>query len=233
MKTDIILITGASRGLGFSTAEALLKEGYKVIMTGGNLESLKKAAEKLKHQQLLPELLELDVSDIDHIKAAQEFVEKEYGRLDCLINNAGVIVENEYSFETIPRDTIIHTINNNALGPLSMIQNFSSLLAKSQNPRIVNVSSGMGSLTDMGSGTMAYRLSKACLNVISIQAQHELADQKIRTLTVCPGWVKTDMGGANATRELSEGIAGILWAAKTGPEGPSAGFFRDGKPIPW
>ena len=114
-----------------------------------------------------------------------------------------------------------------------MIQNFSSLLAKSQNPRIVNVSSGMGSLTDMGSGTMAYRLSKACLNVISIQAQHELADQKIRTLTVCPGWVKTDMGGANATRELSEGIAGILWAAKTGPEGPSAGFFRDGKPIPW
>ena len=78
MKTDIILITGASRGLGFSPAEALLKEGYKVIMTGRNLESLKKAAEKLKHQQLLPELLELDVSDIDHIKAAQEFVEKEY-----------------------------------------------------------------------------------------------------------------------------------------------------------
>ena len=188
---------------------------------------------KLDSEGLKPHLLRLDVCDDEDIQQAKKYVEKEFGRIDCLVNNAGIIIENNYTFGNIPKGTIMKTIETNALGPLSLIQNFSELLCKSENPRIVNVSSGMGSMTEMGSGAMAYRISKACLNVITIQSQHELSDQGIRTLAVCPGWVKTDMGGANATRNLPEGVASIVWAINTKQDGPKEGFFRDGSQISW
>lgn len=234
MQNEIALITGATRGLGLATAEALAKQGYEVIVTGRNAKALQKINDKFVTAGLNIKTLLMDVADDKSVRQAKSIVEKDFGRLDCLINNAGVILESEYDFTTVPPAMILETININAIGAIRTMQAFHLLLAKSKNPRIVNISSGMGALTDMNSGYMAYRISKAALNVATLQAHFSLHEQyKIRTIAVCPGWVKTDMGGPGASRELKDGIAGIVWAANTPVSGPSGQFFRDGVAISW
>ena len=121
--------------------------------------------------------------------------------------------------------------NTNTLGAVRLIQALGPLMKP--NGRIVNVSSGMGQLSDMDSRVLGYRLSKTALNAVTRVFSRELEKQNIKVNSVCPGWVQTDMGGPNATRTPAEGAASVLWAARLGPDGPSGGFFRDGKEIPW
>ena len=129
--------------------------------------------------------------------------------------------------------TVMETIATNLLGPWRLCQAFLPLLRKSQAGRIVNVSSESGSLAEMGAGPPAYQVTKAALNALTRTLAGELRGEHILVNAVCPGWVATDMGGSGAPRSVSEGAAGIVWAATLPDDGPTGGFFRDGKPLPW
>ncbi|HEX5637889.1 MAG TPA: SDR family NAD(P)-dependent oxidoreductase, partial [Gammaproteobacteria bacterium] len=196
--------------------------------------ALDELAQRFTKAGLKIDTLLMDVASDQSVQQAKKVIEQRYGKLDCLVNNAGVIIESNYEFTNLPSQVIADTFNINTLGAIRTMQAFYKLLAKSKNPRIVNMSSGMGAITDMNSGYMAYRISKTALNVATLQGHQELHDKyKIRVMALCPGWVKTDMGGPNATRELAEGISGIIWAVNTPANGPSGKFFRDGVEIPW
>jgi len=180
------------------------------------------------------EPLRLDVANATSIKEAAAEVASRYARLDVLINNAGI---NYDTWETVENADIngrvIETITTNLLGPWRVCQAFLPLLRNSQAGRIVNVSSESGSLAEMGTGPPAYQVTKAALNAMTRTLAGELRSKGILVNAVCPGWVATEMGGAGAPRSASEGAAGIVWAATLPKGGPTGGFFRDGKPLPW
>jgi len=163
---------------------------------------------------------------------------KTLGAVDVLVNAAGTLPETSGAYSgkgaTVlgaGDEEVVDTITVNTIGPWRIVKAIASLLA--QNARVVNVSSGMGAFTEMGSGYFGYRASKAALNVLTRTVAQEVSSRGIMVNSVCPGWVKTDMGGANAPRSVEQGASGIVWAATLAPGGPSGGFFRDGKPIGW
>lgn len=227
------LITGATRGLGRALAETLAQRGHRVFATGRDLDVLQELARTLNGSAGSVEPIEMDVASNDSVTQAAKKIMGLVDRLDCLVNNAGVILEGGHGFADLPPDTLADTININATGAFRTMQAFAELLAKSSNARIVNVSSGMGVMEGMGSGTTAYRTSKAAMNVLSLQAHYALSPRGIRVMSVCPGWVRTDMGGASASRAIGEGVQSILWAVDTQADGPSGKFFRDGREISW
>jgi NAD(P)-dependent dehydrogenase (short-subunit alcohol dehydrogenase family) len=172
------------------------------------------------------------------VKALARNLEQAYGRIDVLVNNAGIFPEGSDpaiaknpSVLTVPPEMVLQAFEANTLGPYRLCQALVPLLK--DGGRIVNVSSGMGELTDMQGQYPAYRMSKTALNALTRILSQELAGRGIKVNSVCPGWVRTEMGGANATRGIPEGIQGIVWAATLPDDGPSGGFFRDGKPLPW
>jgi len=226
------LVTGAARELGRALTQALVRDGHFVFAAGRSLKNLKTLARELGSDQGQIVPIEMDVSQDQSVAAAFDEVSRQAQHLDGLINAAGVILEGGASLLDLSPDDLAGTINTNAIGALRTTQSFCSHLDNSQNPRIVNVSSGMSVMADKGAGTTAYRASKAAMNVISLQLHLALSPRSIRVVSVCLGWVRTGMGGAFATRYLDEGIAGILSALATGPDGPSGQFMRDGAPIP-
>ena len=150
------------------------------------------------------------------------------------MNNAGI---NYDTWETVEKadidGTVMETITTNLLGSWRICQAFLPLLRKSRAGRIINVSSESGSLANMGAGPPAFQVTKAALNALTRTLAGELRGSRILVNAVCPGWVATDMGGAGAPRSVREGAAGIVWAATLPDNGPTGGFFRDGKPLPW
>ncbi len=172
----------------------------------------------------------LDVTDEESVFAARERVQSEAGRLDALINNAGVygdpVGAADYDLERARE-----VLEVNTLGPWRLIEAFLPLLRESDAPRIVNVSSGAGQLSDMNGGRAAYRVSKAGLNALT---RTLASDQRwVKVNTMCPGWVRTDMGGSGAPRSVEDGADTAVWLATLPDDGPTGGFFRDRKPIPW
>ena len=191
------------------------------------------AAGKLANAGKVEPLL-LDVANPQSIQLAAAEVKKRYGYLNVLINNAGINYDTWETAENANIDcTVRETITTNLLGPWRMCQAFLPLLRESGAGRIVNVSSESGSLANMGAGPPAYQVTKAGLNALTRTLAGELRGARILVNAVCPGWVATDMGGAGAPRSVSDGAAGIVWAATLPDNGPSGGFFRDGKPLPW
>ena len=223
MKT--VLITGAYRGLGYDVARQLSERGWKVILTARRKSRGLAAAAKLKNTSFL----ELDITDDRSIAQAAKAVPS----LDVLINNAGVIAEGDQDILTIPPEVIAQTIAANALGALRVAQAFLPLLLKSSAGRIVNVSSGAGQLSDMGTWAPAYAASKTTLNALTCLLAAALKDKLIAVNSVCPGWCRTDMGGANAPRSVEEGAAGIVWLAADAPQDKTGLFWRDRQVIPW
>ena len=161
------------------------------------------------------------------------WLEERHGRLDVVVNNAGRVYGGHAStlLETDPV-VVLEAIQNNAIGAFRMMQRALPMMAQCGYGRIVNVSSGMGALTDMGSGAVPYRASKTTLNALTLLAAHE-APAGTKVNAVCPGWVRTDMGGPNATRDVETGARGITWAATLPDHGPTGGFFREGAEIAW
>jgi len=152
------------------------------------------------------------------------------------VNNAGVFLDNktgENSVFKVGVDTIQETLQTNLYGPLQLIQQLVPLMQKQSYGRIVNLSSGMGQLSDMGGGSTAYRISKTSLNALTKIVHAELKTDQIKINAVCPGWVKTDMGGENASRSVSEGADTAVWLATLNANGPNGGFFRDRRPLEW
>ena len=229
----IALVTGANRGIGFEVCRQLAGKDFLVLLTARDAAKAKTAARKLSNAGRV-EPLALDVADAQSIKKAAAEVATRYGYLDILINNAGI---NYDTWETVENADIsgtgMETITTNLVGPWRVCQAFLKLLRKSKAGRIVNVSSESGSLASMGAGPPAYQVTKAGLNALTRTLAGELRDARILVNAVCPGWVATEMGGAGAPRSVAEGAEGIVWAATLPDNGPSGGFFRDRKALPW
>lgn len=229
----IAVVTGGNRGIGFETCRQLAKQGIQVILTSRESAKGKAAAEKLQAEGLDVSYYSLDVTDADSVQRLAQFIKNEYGQLDILINNAGVLLDSSDSVLNTKFDTLHQTIDTNLYGPFLLCQALVPLMEKHKYGRIVNVSSGAGQLSDMNSGYPSYRISKTALNALTRVLGNELKGTNILVNSVCPGWVKTDMGGANASRTPAQGADTIVWLATLPDNGPTSGFFRDRQPIPW
>jgi NAD(P)-dependent dehydrogenase (short-subunit alcohol dehydrogenase family) len=230
----IALVTGGNRGLGFETARQLAKRGAHVVLTARDIAHGKAAVERLAAEGGEFAYCQLDTASAESIEHARRFVQDEFGRLDILVNNAGILVDTgESSMLNPDLGTIRRTWETNTLGPLQLCAAMVPLMEKNRYGRIVNVSSGMGQLSEMGSGYPAYRLSKTSLNAVTKLVALETQAKGILVNSVCPGWVKTDMGGPNAQRTPEQGVETIVWAATLPDDGPTGGFFRDKKPLAW
>jgi NAD(P)-dependent dehydrogenase (short-subunit alcohol dehydrogenase family) len=230
--TKTALVTGGNRGIGFEVCRQLAARGFGVLLTARDAEKSRAAAAKLKSVGRIEPVV-LDVANVSSIEKAAAEISSRYDCLDVLINNAGINYDTWETVENAEIDgTVIETIRTNLLGPWRMCEAFLPLLRKSRAGRIVNVSSESGSLANMGAGPPAYQVTKAALNALTRTLAGELRGTSILVNAVCPGWVATDMGGTGG-RPVPDGANGILWAATLPDNGPTGGFFRDGKPLPW
>jgi NAD(P)-dependent dehydrogenase (short-subunit alcohol dehydrogenase family) len=228
----IALVTGANRGIGLDVCRQLAQRGYTVLLGSRDLAKGEAAAADLKRQGLAVLPCRLDVTDKDSIEQLRVQVEREFGRLDVLINNAAILYDTWQRALTADLEIVREALETNTLGAWQMCQAFVPLIRRSQHGRIVNVSSEAGSLASMGGGTPAYNLSKAALNALTRMLAADLRRHRILVNAVCPGWVATDMGGGGG-RPVAEGAASVVWAATLPDDGPTGGFFRDGQPAPW
>jgi len=229
----IAMVTGGNKGIGFEICRQLARQGMDVLLTARDETKGKEACDSLRKEGIRVRFHPLDVDDPGSIRRIREYVEKESGRLDILVNNAGVNLDGEKTAENVDIETVDRTIATNAYGPLLMCQAFLPLMRLHNYGRIVNVSSTMGSLTEMAGGYPAYRVSKAALNAVTRILAHETMGTNIRVNSMCPGWVRTDMGGPEAERSVAEGADTAIWLGTLPDGGPTGGFFRDRKKILW
>lgn len=236
----VAIITGANRGIGLAVSLALARLGCKVVLTGRNAEAVKEATAGLVAEGLDAEGFACDVRKGEDVAALRDHVATRLDRVDILINNAGALFEPADFLDPAPASALVvrpevvaATFDTNTLGPLRLCQALVPLMRARKYGRIVNLSSGMGQLAEMGGFWPGYRMSKTALNALTRMLADELMDTGIKVNSVCPGWVRTDMGGPDAPLAVEEGARGIVWAATLPDDGPSGGFFRHGEPIPW
>jgi len=268
MKT--VLVTGGNRGIGLQICRELDKLGHQVILGSRDLEKGKKAASSFSENMIVRQL---DVTDEESILRLFDYIKTNIGKLDVLINNAGLgatqwsreksilssakniletrfnsvwkvaktltpmlrrtgVVAQKETTGNVSLANVKYLMDTNFYGPRRMIQVFTPLLLKSENGRVINISSGIGELGSLNSEYPAYSLSKTSLNALTIMFSNELKEQGISVNAMCPGWVKTDMGGPDAPREVSEGADTAVWLT-TEKEIPTGKFFRDRKEINW
>jgi NAD(P)-dependent dehydrogenase (short-subunit alcohol dehydrogenase family) len=219
----VALVSGASRGIGAEIARQLAADHGFLVFAGAREPADVETLDGI-------EPIELDVTDQATVDAARERIEADPGRLDALVNNAGVygdpIGAADYDLERAHE-----VLEVNTFGPWRLTQAFLPLLRRSEHPRVVDVSSGAGQLSEMNGGRAAYRLSKAALNALTRTLASD--ERWLKVNTMCPGWVRTDMGGSAAPRSVEAGADTAVWLATLPDDGPTGGFFRDHKPIPW
>jgi NAD(P)-dependent dehydrogenase (short-subunit alcohol dehydrogenase family) len=228
----VALVTGANRGIGFEVCRQLGQRGYAVVLGSRDRERGEVAAARLRSEGLDVVGCQLDVADAASVESAVERMRREHGRLYAVVNNAAILYDTWQRGVDANLDEVREAFETNVLGAWRAVQATLPLLRASSTGRIVNVSSGAGALTEMGGGTPAYRTSKAALNALTRVLAAELRSDRILVNAICPGWVATDMGGAGG-RPVSDGAAGIVWAVELPDDGPTSGFFRDGRPIAW
>ncbi len=228
MKT--VLVTGANRGIGYEVCKELGERGYHVFLSARNEKKGKEAVEKLKTSGMKIDFLQMDVSDEESIKNASSSFGKLSLNLDVLINNAGILEDSNDITKMLTKE-LQETLNTNSVGAFTVIREFLPFMKSGS--RIINVSSGAGSLTDMSTYAPAYSISKAAMNAITKQFAAALEHKNIAVNSMSPGWVRTDMGGMNATRSLKKGAETIIWLATESPINKTGLFWRDKKVIEW
>lgn len=229
----IALITGANRGIGLETARQLGRRGFHVIIAARNDASGTMAVDAIKAEGGKATFLRLDVSSSQSIQQAASDYAVTSDRLDVLVNNAGIYPDEQQNILTIARGQMVDTFQTNTFGPLEVVQAFLPFLRQAESARIINVSSGYGQLDDLSLNAPSYSLSKLALNGLTIMLAQALGPDRIVVNSMCPGWVRTDMGGPNATRTVEEGARTAVWLADEAPSDVSGKFFRDAKEIPW
>jgi NAD(P)-dependent dehydrogenase (short-subunit alcohol dehydrogenase family) len=233
MEKRVAVVSGGNRGLGFETCRRLAELGYHVVLGSRDEAKGAEAAGRLRSFGEV-EVHPLDVTDADSIRALRATVEERLGRADVLVNAAGVVGSSyQLSLLDMSDAELENTLETNFFSALHLCQALVPRMKRMRYGRIVNVSSGMGQLDQMGTGAPPYRFSKAALNVLTRILAGELEGSNVLVNSVCPGWVRTDMGGAGAPLSVEEGARGIVWAATLPDDGPSGGFFRHGVRIPW
>ncbi|TGM57256.1 SDR family NAD(P)-dependent oxidoreductase [Leptospira vanthielii] len=230
-KERIALVTGANRGIGKQVSIDLAKLGIYVLIGARNPGEAEDTLAAVKAVGK-GEIISLDVSKEQSIGGALDTITGSFGKLDILVNNAGIFADPGSFYDTTSED-LHRTLLANLYGPFRLIQTFLPMMIQNNFGRIVNVSSGMGQLSDMGGGYPAYRISKTAINALTSLSSVEAVGKNIKINSVCPGWVKTDMGGASATRPVEKGAETIVWAATLPDSGPTGKFFRDKKEIGW
>jgi len=243
IRKKVAVVTGGNRGIGLEICRQLAGKGFHVLLTARDASKGGSAVRALQRDGLDIAFHKLDVTDTASIGRLAAYVRKKYGRLDALVNNAGIYLDGggwDARGESIGEsaltesvDKVRRTMETNLLGPYQLCQSLLPLMAKRRDGRVVNVSSGSGQLIDMGGREAAYRMSKTALNALTRIFAAELKGKGVLVNAMCPGWVKTDMGGPNAKRSVAEGADTAVWLATLKRGGPTGGFFRDRKPIPW
>ncbi|MCT4615945.1 MAG: SDR family oxidoreductase [Marinifilaceae bacterium] len=228
----IALVTGSNRGIGLAVVRELLEKGYTTILTSRDEKNGEKAISKLREFENL-DLQILDITDKESIQNLTKYINEKYGVLDVLINNAAINYDTWQSAINADLFQVRNTIETNIMGAWEMVQSMQDLLRKSKSANIVNVSSGAGAFSEMGAGTPAYSLTKAALNVLTLKFAADLRKDNIIVNSVCPGWVRTDMGGMAAPRSPKKGAETIVWASELMDRSMTGKFFRDMKEIEW
>jgi NAD(P)-dependent dehydrogenase (short-subunit alcohol dehydrogenase family) len=229
----VALVTGGNRGIGLEICRQLAASGIKVILGSRDAAKGVAAARELSGGGLPVETRHLDVSSAKSISECMNWVRRDVGRLDVLVNNAGIMIE-EGDADTLEElEMIRETMQTNVYGPLLLARLSIPIMKSRRYGRIVNLSSSMGSLTEMGAGYIAYRMSKASINVVTRVVAAETEGMGILVNSVDPGWVQTAMGGSSASRTVEKGAETAVWLATLPDNGPTGSFFRDRKPIAW
>ncbi|MEO0848781.1 MAG: SDR family NAD(P)-dependent oxidoreductase, partial [Cyanobacteria bacterium J06648_1] len=221
----VALVTGGNRGIGLAIAQGLIKANVRVIIGSRSLEKGQAAVEKLDSP--LASAVEIDIADDESIEQAFNELSGKIDRLDVLINNAGIYPDNGFDILTIDRDLLAKTLNVNTFGAIKTTQIFLPLLEKAEEARVINYSSGYGQLNGLSAGVPSYCLSKLTLNGATIMLADALASKNIQVNAVDPGWVSSDMGGANAPRTTAQGADTAVWLATVDSVSDSGRLWRD------
>jgi NAD(P)-dependent dehydrogenase (short-subunit alcohol dehydrogenase family) len=228
----VAVVTGANRGIGREVVRVLADAGYRAVLGSRDAGRGEAAAAQLGGDEAGIVACALDVADDTSVRAAARWVEDAFGRCDALVNNAAIEYDTDARATSADLDRVKRAMETNLYGAWRTALAFLPLLRRSRHPRLVNVSSGGGSISEMGAGMPAYSVSKAALNALTRILAAELRADGVLVNAVCPGWVATDMGGPGG-RPVAAGAASVAWAVLLDDGGPTGGFFRDGRPVPW
>jgi NAD(P)-dependent dehydrogenase (short-subunit alcohol dehydrogenase family) len=233
----VALVSGANRGIGLEIGRQLASRGIAAVLGSRDRAKGEAAAALLRQDRVDASVVALDVTDGESVRAAVDEVLRQHGRIDILVNNAAILIDGPGGFNSslfeATEVTFRDTFDANVAGPLRLIQSVVPVMRAGGYGRIVNMSSGAGQFDGMGMGFPIYRMSKSALNALTVITAAELGRGTIKINAVCPGWVKTDMGGPNAERSVEKGAETPVWLATLPDDGPTGGFFRDKKRISW
>ena len=234
MNPRIAVVTGGNKGIGFEICRQLASKGINVVLTARDETRGLRAVKTLQAHRLNVIFHPLAVTDQDSVRTLGAYLARIHGRCDILVNNAGISLRGSgRSVLTTALEDFEVTLDTNFYGPLRLCQALVPLMRKRRYGRVVNLSSGMGQLEDMEDGWAAYRVSKAALNTLTRMVSSAAAEDGVLVNSVCPGWVRTDMGGPSASRSVRKGAETAVWLATLPDDGPTGGFFRDRAAIPW
>jgi NAD(P)-dependent dehydrogenase (short-subunit alcohol dehydrogenase family) len=226
----VAVVTGGNRGIGLEVSRQLAAKGLKVVLTARDGDKAKQAAAGLQGD-VVP--FALDVTDPQAPARLLEFVERMDVMVDVLVNNAGVFLDRDYGGLNLPMEVLRDTLEVNLIGPWQLSEAVAPGMRQRGYGRIVNVSSGLGAMSEMSGGYPAYRVSKSSLNALTRIFADELRGSNVLVNAVCPGWVQTDMGGPRAPVSVTQGADTVVWLATLPDGGPTGAFFRDRRQIPW
>ena len=227
----VAVVTGANRGIGLEVVRQLAERDYVVVLGSRDLRKGETAAKRMRLGEGVL-VRKLDVTSAHDIDQLRDELAESYGSVTAVVNNAALNYDPDQSAIDADLDVVRETLETNLFGAWRMCEAFIPLLRKSRHGRIVNVSSEAGSLAEMGAGSPAYATSKVALNALTRMLAAELRRDRILVNSVSPGWVATDMGGPGG-RPVRVGAASVVWGVVLPDDGPTGGFFRDGRPTPW
>lgn len=237
MTARVALVSGANKGIGLEIVRRLAQSGVTAVLGSRDRGRGAAAAARLAQDGIEVPVVALDVTSETSVHEAVAEIDRHFGRLDILVNNAAILIDGPGGFDAslfeLTADTVRRTFETNVLGCVRLTQAVVPIMKRSGYGRIVNLSSGAGQLSDMKSGFPAYRMSKSALNALTRITAAELEGAGIKVNACCPGWVRTDMGGPQATRSVEQGAETPVWLALLPDDGPSGRFFRDKREIPW
>ena len=233
----VAVVTGGNRGIGFEICRQLARTGLQVVLTGRDPARAEEASRLLRGEGLDVAAHSLDVTKDESVAGLEQTVRDRYGRIDVLVNNAGISVDQMRGIRSILDGPVIdalrETRETNLVGPLRLCRALVPFMKQAGYGRVVNVSSQLGSLSSMGTGYETYRITKSALNAVTRILAAELQGTGVLVNSACPGWVRTDMGGPGAPRTPEQGADTIVWLATLPADGPTGGYFQDRKPLPW
>ena len=233
MSERVAVVTGGNRGIGLAISRQLAEQGVRVLMTGRNAETGAAAAANLRDQGHDVTFFAAEITDPQALRRLVKYIADQFGRVDILVNNAGIFIDRGSEAATVEMGMVRQTLEVNLFGPWQLCQYLLPLMQRQGYGRIVNMSSSMGSLAEMGPNSAAYRVSKTALNALTRVMALENQAHDILINTVSPGWVATDMGGPSAPRTPDEGADTAVWLATLPSGGPTGKFFRDRQEIAW